>query len=632
MKSTVLIFLLFLAEIHSAYCYIVPDEKFKPGQNVEIKYTPSNDLACKTVESAVAYTIADPLGLPIASEIDIDIKNDIIEFKIPTTTETKLVLVKFSAGDKVDVVIKKLFADDDKLVSGSMAALANLYASTGSIVGIERDNQQALSYLMNEFELNPDTKKEYLRLYARLAKVNKVESGISEVKSLVAEINKNKKSSEEQLIIARTALQTLGAEDEVKVLEERIVKSYPKGKTALNIKAEAFSNEKDVLKKEKLFNSIKSQIDQDMINWMASSLASQFGSVDRAKFESYSSLIKSPTRLANTYNSLAWILSGESIKGEAGDLEYAAGISLKSLKLVKNAIGNSEDKPVYLTNAEWSKRLMSSYGMYADTYALIQYKRAKYEDAYNYQGEYIKYSFPDAEATLRYAMYAEKVNGKENALDILSKAIVDGNSSKEMKDKFVGLLSSYAPNESAELTVKLLESQSKENLRNKMKDQILDLETPKFTLKDLEGNEVSTESLLGKIVIIDFWATWCGPCIASFPGMQNAVDHYKDDNLVKFVFINSWENGKVEEKQDNVSKFIEKKGYRFHVLMDTDDKVISSFKVEGIPTKFVIGPDGNIKFKKIGGGDADKLIDELHIMIDLVRSDANEESLSMLDR
>src|SRR5690606_21153544 len=120
----------------------------------------------------------------------------------------------------------------------------------------------------------------------------------------------------------------------------------------------------------------------------------------------------------------------------------------------------------------------------------------------------------------------------------------------------------------------------------------------------------------GKVVVVDFWATWCGPCKASFPGMQKMVSKYQDKDDVKFIFIDTWES--VENKEKNASEFITKNNYSFHVLMDNDNKVVEQSKVEGIPTKFVIDKQGRIRFKSVGfDGSDDKLMKELTAMIDM---------------
>lgn len=145
---------------------------------------------------------------------------------------------------------------------------------------------------------------------------------------------------------------------------------------------------------------------------------------------------------------------------------------------------------------------------------------------------------------------------------------------------------------------------------------------PSFTLMDLDGQAVSLSDLKGKVVVLDFWATWCAPCIKSFPAMQMAVDRYKEDPLVEFLFINTWEQR--EDPTDFVRQFLEKRGFDFTVLMDKKDPVskrnpvVESYGVNGIPAKIIIDVKGNIRHKLTGfkGGDDEAQVQELSELIE----------------
>ena len=153
---------------------------------------------------------------------------------------------------------------------------------------------------------------------------------------------------------------------------------------------------------------------------------------------------------------------------------------------------------------------------------------------------------------------------------------------------------------------------------------MISMPAPDFTLTDTEGREVTLSKLRGKVVVLDFWATWCGPCKQSFPAMQKAIDKFRNDPNVEFLFIHTWEREK--NATEAAVKHLKDNGYTFHLLMDLKDKeirsnkVVKSYGVTGIPTKIVIDPQGNIRFKVTGSSSrVEEVVNEISLMIEMAR-------------
>lgn len=108
-------------------------------------------------------------------------------------------------------------------------------------------------------------------------------------------------------------------------------------------------------------------------------------------------------------------------------------------------------------------------------------------------------------------------------------------------------------------------------------------EAPDFTLKDLNGDEVSLSDYRGKIVLINFWATWCKYCDIEMPDLQK-LDKENDDLVVLAV--------DVMEKKSLVEEYIEKGGYDFQVVLDEDGDIAKTYLVSAFPTSYFVDKDG----------------------------------------
>lgn len=141
---------------------------------------------------------------------------------------------------------------------------------------------------------------------------------------------------------------------------------------------------------------------------------------------------------------------------------------------------------------------------------------------------------------------------------------------------------------------------------------------PDFELTTLDGKKVKLSDLKGKKVILDFWATWCGPCIMSFPGMKQAKEKYANNPDVAFLFINTFERVSQDQWQSHVAAFIEKRQFQYlNPILDIGNATALNYGVEGIPAKFCIGPDGKIIHKSTGYlGSSDAVYKEMVEWID----------------
>lgn len=113
-----------------------------------------------------------------------------------------------------------------------------------------------------------------------------------------------------------------------------------------------------------------------------------------------------------------------------------------------------------------------------------------------------------------------------------------------------------------------------------------EIEKANFTLRDLHNKKVTLADLRGKIVMVNFWATWCGPCRLEMPALDAIYTHFQPQGLVILSVT--------DEDAFKVAQFIGGTGYHPPVLLDTGGAVHKTFHIEGIPETFLFGRDGKL--------------------------------------
>ncbi|MDL2319706.1 TlpA family protein disulfide reductase [Alistipes sp. OttesenSCG-928-B03] len=140
------------------------------------------------------------------------------------------------------------------------------------------------------------------------------------------------------------------------------------------------------------------------------------------------------------------------------------------------------------------------------------------------------------------------------------------------------------------------------------------------TMESIRGGMTDLEKLKGKVIFLDFWATWCGPCMAAMPGVKMAMDRYAGNTDVAFYFVNTMERG--GDPREYVPQVMEMKGYQdFNVLYDLGGKGYGAFSkkfnMSGIPQKVIIDQEGYVRWVSGGYfGNPLELANEISFIVD----------------
>lgn len=629
-KLWIAVFIFFTTAVYAQKNFTYTPEKPKPGDIITFTYEPAGDIA-NTILPVEAVVYQSGVKGQKADDVMLKKTANKISGAIITDTAMNFLYLGFSSDKKFDNNFNEGYFiqlyENGEVRKGSYFNKAMFYQYYIGEVGGERNNEKALASMEKEISLFPESKKLYLSSYMRLLTAVKKDEGLALIQKEIESQLKSGLKDETDYNNLENLYSIAKLNEQSKFVTALKKEKFPDGNWTVSDALEKYSAEKDIEKKKSLITEIEKKVKSGNEKWQYVKdnlsyyqLRIPYAYVTAKKWEevkkSVAELgISDKARIASTYNDIAWQMQEKSENLVVAE-ELSGIATTRAKEEWKNPAGA---KPDYLTKKQWDKNRESLYARYADTYGMVLYRMGEYKKGLSFAKEsaLLINKGKDADQNNTYALLAEKTLPVKQYKKELEQFLKDGKSTSEMKGilKRVYVREKKSENGFDEY-VTGLQKESYLKMLEELRKSMLNETAPSFALLDLSGNKVDIANLKGKVVVVDFWATWCGPCKASFPGMQKMVNKYSENPDVKFIFVDTWERGETKEK--NAGDFITSNKYSFHVLMDNDDKVVTDYKVDGIPTKFVIDKEGKIRFKAIGfDGSDDKLMSELTAMIDM---------------
>ena len=339
------------------------------------------------------------------------------------------------------------------------------------------------------------------------------------------------------------------------------------------------------------------------------------------KFEVYLGLIR------NKFNQTSYLnMAADQLLGAKVNMDYAQVLAQRTVELYDSYKDDPSARPDSFPLEDWNRFMRMAAYPYYDTYAEILHANGEDKTALFFEEKALKGIDLEDVMPSSVALYTALLASQEQedkAYNILLKIASVGKSNLNMSLQLRKLCVKKMGNDRASVFLDSIQR----NINNTYKAEIAkkmmtNLEAPDFSLSDLSGKRVTLAGLKGKVVILDFWATWCAPCIASMPAMEKISKAHPE---VVFLYVATRENGK--DALQRVASYVKKTKFPVHVLMDIPLKgnpelyqVASAYKVDGIPAKIVIDRKGKLRFSTMGYSSDAELINELEAMIAIAKA------------
>lgn len=516
-----------------------------------------------------------------------------------------------------------LYTNNNKILPESRASIAFMQATISRDLGTKPQLNLILNNLKEDLADNPSLDGNWGEMYVNYLMYKDTlecqKVALQQTKKYGSKKNKSGKEFE-LLVNAYRLLEDNKKMDSVKAIA---IQKFPKGTIVEGKFLTQFEQAKNSADKEKIYQSYTDKIGSkgkynDRMLTVLANVELKHG--DFSAFQTYANQLSKMTNRAFQLNNAAWNLAKTK-----QNLPAAEEMIKQALHYVDPKFNTDKDE--MLPKSMRKRKLIQYSQMFGDTYGLILFKEGKVKEAISAEEKAVG-DGESPEVNTRYVQFLLADNDTKRVIQKSEEYIKNRVATKAIKDYYhTAYKKVNGSDKGFAQRFRALENIANKAAIDKLKAEKTNKALPEFALINGKGDTLTPRDFMGKITILDFWATWCGPCKASFPGMKELVNTYKNDKNVQFYFVNTFQREPKKQRMLKVTQFIKQKGYPFNVLYDMNVKnhfgAAESLGIDGIPTKIIIGPDGRWNFTKVGfDGSTNNMVKEVKLIIQLLSNES----------